>query len=119
MMYERMQLHDTMVVDGQRIIDELMATAGAMRTMLALLASGPSYVKALSYDIRLPDKTIRKALQKLLSYRLVQEARPDIRAVHAKEYYELTPVGIEIATMVDTCNEKIGIILSKHLKKSN
>ena len=105
--------------DGRRAAEELVETTGASKIIVALLRSGPSYVKSLSYDVRLVDKTIRKALELLLEMKLVTERTPDKKAPHAKSYYDLTTHGREVAVELDHCNERMIKLLGKMLSKRN
>jgi DNA-binding MarR family transcriptional regulator len=98
--------------DGRATAKRLVETTGGPRILMALLQSGPSYVKGLSYDTRLVDKTVRAAVVVLLEMKLVKVVIPpaDHRVPHAKDYYDLTANGREIALQLHKCElEMIGV----------
>ena len=101
--------------DGRTLAKRLVDTTGAPRILMALLKSGPSYVKSLSYDTRLVDTTVRSAIAILLEMRLVKivSVTPNQKVPHAKEYYDLTPTGREIALQLQRCDVEMAHLLEK------
>jgi hypothetical protein len=91
--------HAMQMPDGRTLAKRLVDTKGAPRILMALLQSGPSYVKSLSYDTRLVDTTVGTAIAVLLDMKLLRVVMlaPNQKVPHAKEYYDLTPMGREIA----------------------
>jgi hypothetical protein len=106
------------MTDGRQIAERMMNTTGAPRIMMALLRSGPSYVKSLSYDTRLVDKTVRKALKLLIEFKLVKvHLSPDQKVPHAKDYYILTSNGKEMALMLVECNNRMIDLFDKMMRQ--
>jgi hypothetical protein len=95
--------------DGRTLAKRLAETTGAPRILMALLQSGPSYIKSLSYDTRLVDTTVRVAIVILLDMKLVKVVVPTNtqKVPHAKDYYDLTPNGREIAMQLNKCEQEM------------
>jgi hypothetical protein len=74
--------------DGRTLAKRLVEAKGAPRILMALLQSGPSYVKSLSYDTRLVDTTVRGAIAVLLDMKLIKVVAPILnqKVPQAKEY---------------------------------
>jgi hypothetical protein len=106
------------MTDGRMAAKRLVATTGASQTLMALLQSGPSYIKSLSYDTRIVDKTVKAATIVLLEMRLIKVApTPPNANPFAKEYYELTSTGKEIAIQLQKCEQDMIRILDKILRQ--
>ena len=110
---------ENLLTDGRILADRLINTNGAPRVLMALLRSGPTYVKSLTYDTRMVDKTVRKAISILVEMKLVQiHPAPDTKHPHAKEYYALTPNGKDIALALIECHEVMISHMSRIVKQS-
>ena len=101
--------------DGKTAAKRLVDTTGGPRILMALLQSGPSYVKSLSYDTRLVDTTVRAAIVVLLDMKLVKVVQPtnNQKVPHAKDYYDLTPFGREIALQLVKCEQEMTRLFDK------
>lgn len=107
------------MLNGRVAAKRLVETTGGPKILMALLQSGPSYVKSLSYDTRLVDTTVRTSMAILLEMRLVKITNaPDGKKVpHAKEYYDLTVSGHEVAVELRKCEQDMIKLLDKVLRQ--
>jgi len=106
-----------MMTDGRILAARLVETTGGARILMALLRSSPNYVKGISYDVRLSDKTVRRALGVLLDMKLVRIcSSADPNQPHAKEWFTLSPIGKEVAHALVKCNEDMVLLLDHLLR---
>jgi DNA-binding MarR family transcriptional regulator len=113
--YIHRENHAMQMPDGRILAKRLIDTKGAPRILMALLQSGPSYVKSLSYDTRLVDTTVRSAIVVLLDMKLIKlvAVSANQKVPHAKEYYDLTPIGREIALQLQEHDVEMAHLLEK------